>query len=181
MVTTSLDLGCGKDPKNPFGALRVFGVDLLENEELSIRKADLAIEAIPFDDQSFDFISAFDFIEHIPRVVYMPERKFPFVELMNEIFRVLKPGGHFLSFTPAYPVIDAFSDPTHVNIITENTFPVYFCNGFGASIYGFSGGFELVQQKWHDWVSWPIAVGPGSYNPGKTHLVTLLKRPVCFE
>ena len=95
---------------------------------------------------------------------------------MNEVYRTLKPGGLFLSFTPAYPVVDAFSDPTHVNIITEKTFPEYFTNQLGASIYGFTGRFELVGQKWHDWISWPLAISPGVNNPGQTHLLTLLKK-----
>ena len=177
MATTTLDLGCGKSPKNPFNAEYVFGVDFQENTDLNIKAADLALEPIPFSSESFDFVSAFDFIEHIPRVIYAPEKKFCFVDLMSEIYRVLKPGGHFLSFTPAYPTIDAFSDPTHVNIITEKTFPVYFTGELGASIYGFKGKFDIVGQKWHDWVSWPLAIGPGVDNPGQTHLLTLLKKP----
>ena len=70
---------------------------------------------------------------------------------MNEIYRVLKPGGIFLHVTPAFPSPEAFQDPTHVNIITENTFPCYFCNpnpdakNLG---YGFTGDFELIDQRW---------------------------------
>jgi hypothetical protein len=45
---------------------------------------------------------------------------------MNEIFRTLKPGGIFFSKTPAYPISAVFSDPTHVNNITADTFPLYF-------------------------------------------------------
>ena len=176
MNSISLDLGCGKLPKNPFNADEVFGIDFIEDGDLKIRSADLAIEPIPFPDQFFDFISAFDFVEHIPRVIYSPHKRFCFVELMNEIYRVLKPGGLFLSFTPAYPVLDAFSDPTHVNIITEKTFPTYFANQLGASIYGFTGKFEIVGQKWHDWISWPMAISQDVENPGQTHLLTLLKK-----
>lgn len=172
----SLDLGCGLDIKNPFNASNLYGVDFSNNIHLNILGADLSIEPIPFQDQFFDFVTAFDFIEHIPRVIYMPTQRFCFIQLMNEIHRVLKHGGKFLSFTPAFPMIDAFSDPTHVNIITEKTFPIYFCNDFGAKKYGFTGKYKLVEQRWHDWISWPIAITPGSYNPGKTHLVTLLEK-----
>jgi hypothetical protein len=68
---------------------------------------------------------------------------------MNEIHRVLKTGGIFLSFTPAYPYAEAFQDPTHVNIITESTFPDYFCkpNLWGRT-YGFTGAFDLARQNW---------------------------------
>jgi SAM-dependent methyltransferase len=89
---------------------------------------DLAIESIPFPSEYFDYVSAYDFIEHVPRIIYNPTRRFCFIELMNEIYRVLKMGGTFASFTPAFPKEAAFIDPTHVNIITENTFPLYFDN-----------------------------------------------------
>ena len=177
MIKISLDLGCGKEPKNPFEADKVFGVDFKENLDQNIKASDLAIGPIPYEGDTFDFVSAFDFIEHIPRVIYAPEKRFSFVELMDEIYRVLKPGGHFLSFTPAFPAIDAFSDPTHVNVITEKTFPIYFCNEVVARIYGFKGEFQLIGQKWHDWTSWPIAIGAGVENPGQTHLLTILKKP----
>ena len=119
MTTRALDIGCGKTPKNPFSMDEVYGIDIREDTDAKIFQADLAIEAIPFTDEFFEGVSAFDFIEHVPRVVYMPQRRFCFVELMNEIYRVLKPGGTFLSFTPAFPAAAAWRDPTHVNIITE--------------------------------------------------------------
>jgi SAM-dependent methyltransferase len=81
----------------------------------------------------------------------MPNRRFCFVELMNEIYRVLKVGGRFLSFTPAFPAPPAWRDPTHVNIITEETFPLYFdYQNRGASAYCFNGYFQIVDQQWHE-------------------------------
>ena len=149
VVTKSLDLGCGLSPKNPFNASEVFGIDVRETNNENILKADLAIEAIPYGDGFFDFVSAFDFIEHIPRIVYLPTKRNCFVELMNEIYRVLKPEGKFLSFTPAYPHGEAFRDPTHVNIITEQTFPMYFDHQQKlAAMYGFTGAFVVEAQEW---------------------------------
>lgn len=145
----TLDLGCGDNPKNPFNASNVYGVDIREDLENGIRCADLAIEKIPYEDEFFDYVTAFEFIEHIPRVVYSPKRRNSFVELMNEIYRVLKPGGLFLSSTPGYPHGVAFRDPTHVNFITNETFPLYFDDkNKWASIYGFKGSFEIVSQEW---------------------------------
>ena len=82
---------------------------------------------------------------------------------MSEIYRILKPGGRFLSFTPAFPAAAAFRDPTHVNIITVETFPLYFDvkNGW-AKMYGFNGGFIIEKQSWHQ---------------NKINLVTLMKKP----
>ncbi len=105
----SLDLGCGKTIKNPFNANSIFGVDIDYGVDgISIRPCDLGIERIPFDDNFFDYVSAFDLLEHIPRTSYLnSERKLPFIFLMNEIFRVLKPDGVFLSHTPAFPRLAA--------------------------------------------------------------------------
>ncbi len=149
MSTKSLDLGCGAQPKNLFGATEVYGVDIRTDLEQNIVKADLAIEGIPFPSDLFDFVTAHDFIEHIPRVIYNPQRRNSFIELMNEIWRVLKVGGRFLSVTPAFPQPAAFVDPTHVNIITEQTFPLYFDDqNRWAKGYGFVGAFSVISQEW---------------------------------
>jgi len=159
-MKTSLDLGCGVKPKNPFNADLVFGIDVRDDIDLNIRRADLVVEPIPYEDASFDYVTAFDFIEHVPRLIYAPQRRYPFVELMNEVYRVLRPEGQFLSFTPAYPHAPAFRDPTHVNIITEETYPVYFDDKYcWAQQYGFKGRFQIVKQEWS---------GP--------HLVSVLKK-----
>ena len=148
----SLDLGCGSIPRNPFQADQLFGVDLRNDMPASVRRADLSIEPIPWSSSSFDFLTAFDFIEHIPRHAVIEGRSiYPFICLMSEIFRVLNPGGLFLHSTPAYPSKVAFQDPTHLNIITEDTFPTYFCLPclYAKELgYGFSGSFDLVKQAW---------------------------------
>ena len=62
---------------------------------------------------------------------------------MNEIYRVIEPDGYFLHFSP-YPAKQSFQDPTHVNIITEETFPDYFCSKTAhsmASMYGLKVAF----------------------------------------
>ena len=149
MHTKSLDLGCGANPKNIFNADSIYGIDVRNDLELNIVKADLVIEGIPFQDDFFDFVTAHDFLEHIPRLIYAPTRRNSFVELMNEIWRVLKPNGKFLSFTPAYPHAAAFWDPTHVNFITEQTFPLYFDDiNIWAGGYGFKGSFKIESQSW---------------------------------
>ena len=72
---------------------------------------------------------------------------------MNEVHRVLKPEGMFLHSTPAFPSKEVFQDPTHVNIITEDTMPYYFCephNWAKKLGYGFNGSFELIEQRWQE-------------------------------
>ena len=153
---TALDIGCGANPRNQFGASKIYGCDIRGSEEGSVVGVDLFHDPIPFPDEFFDYVTAYDFIEHIPRVLTSRQGKtrFPFIEMMNEIHRVLKPGGLFFSQTPAYPSKQAFQDPTHVNIITEDTFPFYFCESncndgsLYAKAYGFKGSFSLVTQEW---------------------------------
>lgn len=164
----SLDLGCGVHPKNIFNADMVMGIDIRDCNINNIKRADLVVEPIPFDDNFFDYVTAFDFLEHIPRVLYAPERMNPFVNLMNEIYRVLncsEGAGLFYSKTPCFPFAAAWRDPTHVNIITEETFTLYFDNkNRWASMYGFIGAFEIIEQKIEG-----------------VHLVTILKKVPEYE
>jgi SAM-dependent methyltransferase len=152
--TRHLDLGCGPVPRNPYQQDELFGVDIEPTEnssQITIRQANLTLQPIPFPDHYFDSLSAFDFLEHVPRVLPTPDglsTRFPFIELMNEIHRVLRPGGILYALTPCYPAYEAFQDPTHVNIMTEKTH-LYFtgANPLGR-MYGFSGQFEARKVEW---------------------------------
>lgn len=123
IADSHLDLGCGTLPRNPYGRSALFGVDIRRLESTSTAQfhfaaANLALEPIPFADSRFMSVSAFDFLEHIPRVLNGTEPNalvFPFVRLMSEVWRVLVPGGLFYALTPCSPGTEAFTDPTHVN------------------------------------------------------------------
>lgn len=149
-MTRHLDIGCGKTPRNPYRQDQVFGVDLQSptGDTGLIRCANLATQPIPFADNHFDSVSAYDFLEHVPRVLPTADgrgTRFPFVELMNEVWRVLVPGGKFYAVMPAFPSWAAFQDPTHVNIVTTSTH-VYFTRPQRmAAMYGFHGDFALVR------------------------------------
>jgi SAM-dependent methyltransferase len=149
-MSVSLDLGSGAKPQNPYSAGKVYGVDIVDFGIENVLTADLVTTKIPFDEESFDYVTAFDFLEHVPRLIYLNGvRTSPFIELMNEIHRVLKPGGLFLGITPAFPNQEAFQDPTHVNIISEETIK-YFAGNLAhlGEIYGFKGKFEIVDTYW---------------------------------
>ena len=83
--TSTLDLGCGLNPQNPFRAEQVYGIDIRDNPSKYIKCADLTVEPIPFEANFFDYVTAFDTLEHIPRVIYTPNRRFSFVELKKEV------------------------------------------------------------------------------------------------
>ena len=60
-------------------------------------------------------IRAFDFLEHVADKV----------ALINELYRLLAPGGLLLSMTPSTDGRGAFQDPTHVAFYNENSFWYY--------------------------------------------------------
>jgi hypothetical protein len=43
----TLNLGCGQNPRNPFYADEVFGVDIVKSNQKNILLADLVIEKFP--------------------------------------------------------------------------------------------------------------------------------------
>lgn len=154
-MTKTLDLGCGDKPRNPFGANEIYGVDIVDFGNPNIKIADLIIDPIPFEDESFDYVTGYDFLEHVPRILYNGRnRTQPFIDLMNEVYRVLKPGGQTHFVTPYFPHAQTFQDPQHVNYITEQTI-LYFIEPnhkipntyihIGRD-YGFNGKFHLVNQ-----------------------------------
>ncbi len=165
---TAVDLGSGSRPRNPFQAGTVRGADL--EASAGVDACDLAGGCLPYPSNSIDCFTAFDVFEHIPRVWPMATdgrqsvaiTRFPFVGLMSGLHDALKPGGMVFAKYPAYPWAIAFQDPTHVNIMTEETMAAYFCGTSPwAHIYGFSGRFELIDQGWVE-----------------SHHVVLLSKPV---
>jgi len=149
-----LDLGCGLSPRNPYRRGQLCGVDIRPLEstpQAEFRCANVVLDPIPYPDDHFGSVSAYDFIEHVPRLLATPDGRatwFPFIRLMNEIWRVLAPGGRLYALTPAYPNPAAFVDPTHVNTITEHTHE-YFCGDDRlGQIYGFEGRFNALRVEW---------------------------------
>jgi SAM-dependent methyltransferase len=71
--------------------------------------------------------------------------RFPFVELMSEIWRVLRPGGLLYAQTPAVPHESAFIDPTHTNFVTFGTHAYFTKPLLAARPYGFTGAFEMLR------------------------------------
>lgn len=150
--TQHLDLGCGSHLRNPYHRDLTFGVDqssFFHDER--IRDCQLGLNPLPFESDRFDSVSAFDLLEHIPRqsidhtsnIVH-----FPFLQLMTEVYRVLKDQGVFFALTPAYPAKEAFQDPTHVNFITDRTHSYFVGPNPMAGRYGFSGHFALIRAEW---------------------------------
>ena len=156
MQRKHLDLGCGLKPRNPYAAELTFGCDIRDIDAgvkeigFEYKKVNLVVDKIPYPDNFFDSVSAYDFFEHVPRQMMLPSGAIsnPFIHLMDEIHRVLVPGGRLLALTPAYPHPAAFSDPTHVNFITEDTHRYFTGESPTGAMYGFNGAFDVLQVRW---------------------------------
>lgn len=155
-----VDLGCGNLPRNPLAAEKVIGVDIANQPAFQVSAGTLEYRQVfpgfplPFESDQVQSVSAFDFLEHLPRSDRTQNGDFtnPFIAMMNEIYRILQPGGLFIALTPCYPSPAAFTDPTHVNFIGETTH-LYFSGPNFAKVknYGFTGEFNLIEAAWSDW------------------------------
>jgi SAM-dependent methyltransferase len=94
-------LGCGKHrllefihvDRHPFE-----GVDVV---------CDLPRQALPFADSSVDFVYTQDFMEHLPAEDGIP--------VLNEIWRVLKPGALMEHYIPNAGSRNDFGSPSHLS------------------------------------------------------------------
>ena len=94
---TVLDVGCGSG-KMP-GAV---GLDISADTQADIVH-DLNVFPYPIEDSSFDHVLLQDVIEHVAEPV----------RVLEELHRVLRPGGRLKLRTPHFSSVLAYSDPTH--------------------------------------------------------------------
>jgi SAM-dependent methyltransferase len=95
-----LDVGCGTGANllmlSKYGAAE--GVDISEDALAFCRERGLdhvkqgAGEELPYEDGTFDLVTAFDVVEHMDDDLAG----------LEEMFRVLRPGGHALLFVPTF-------------------------------------------------------------------------------
>jgi len=133
-----IDLGGGIGKPDGYTSIDLRGGDIVAD----IRRG------IPLADNSVGVVRAYDFLEHInPGAV---------VHVMNEIYRVLVPGGWLLSMTPSTDGRGAFQDPTHVSFWNPNSFWYYtrreqqrFVPEISARFQG-RRVFQAYPSKWHE-------------------------------
>ena len=141
-----VDLGCGRNKRGDVG-IDVVGPPVTNADYV----CNLGFEPIPLSNDVADRVVAFDFMEHIPFCVWTDSgrRLTPVISLVNEIWRILKHGGEFEMRSPAYPMVEAFRDPTHVSFWTLETMR-YFTNGYGSFLtdaYGITARFRIVENR----------------------------------
>lgn len=126
MKEIKLNLGCGYRKIDGF-----VNIDNRQEAEPDML-CDVTV-GLPFSDNSVDYILANDFLEHIP----IGET----IGVVEEIFRVLKPGATFESLTPSTDGRGAFSDPTHRSFWNKCSW-LYFMNDDYRSLYGINACFD---------------------------------------
>lgn len=109
-----LDVGCGSNKQPGFTGMdkrELGGVDIVHDAE---------IMPWPLDDGSCALILMSHFIEHV--------KPWLSIDLINECWRLLEPGGVLMISTPYGGSFRYFQDPTHCNPWNEAT-PQYFTPG----------------------------------------------------
>ncbi len=110
MVKLKLDLGCGKNKQKDF-----IGVDVRPFEGVD-QVVDLTLRASildkpgkflpwPWPDESVEAVHCSHFVEHL--------EPFERIHFVNELYRVLEPGGKALIVTPHWASTRAYGDLTH--------------------------------------------------------------------
>ena len=101
-----LDLACGQHKQPGF-----VGVDRVALEGVD-QVVDLEAYPWPWPDASVEAVHCSHFIEHVT----------DFCAFMNELWRVMIPGGTALIIAPYYTSMRAWQDPTHKRAISEASF-----------------------------------------------------------
>jgi predicted SAM-dependent methyltransferase len=104
-----LDLGCGNKKRS--GAI---GVDFNDRTDADVIH-DLNSFPYPFEDSSIDEIFLDNTLEHLDDVM----------RVMEEVYRICKPGGKVKVIVPYFRSLWAFIDPTHKHYFTVESF-AYF-------------------------------------------------------
>jgi len=98
------------------------------------------LQALTFDDSSFDLVLSFDVLEHVPE----------YKIAIHEIARVLKPGGYMVMTTPVLPDMEESHARARINGQggLEHVYPAeYHGNPLGPRSLCFTTfGFGLVEE-----------------------------------
>lgn len=113
-----LDIACGNHKDGPdwigMDIQRLPGVEIVQ---------DLNLHPWPIEAESVEEAKAWHIVEHIPPCsVTEKGTRFPFIEFMNECWRVLKVGARLDIETPYGSSAGFYHDPTHCNPVDEVTF-----------------------------------------------------------
>jgi len=147
MINVRLDIGCGGNKQEGF-----LGMDKREMEGVDIVH-DLEVFPWPLPDNCCTTVVASHFVEHL--------KPWLMLDFMNEVWRVLNPGGDFAIAVPYAGSRGYWQDPTHINGCNEVTwqyfdpdFPLYaiytplpWSIHKGFPVYQNQGNMEVILRK----------------------------------
>ena len=111
-----VDLACGNSKKEGF-----IGVDIADTKDVDIVH-NLTQYPWPFEDNSVDEIFCSHYVEHVPHDIDNDDGRDGLIQFMDEVYRILKPGGKIEIVAPYYKNERAFGDPTHRRYIGDLSF-----------------------------------------------------------
>jgi len=112
-----VNLACGQNKKDGY-----IGIDSVKTNVTDIVH-DLMTFPWPLEDDSVYEMECSHFVEHIP--IQLIDGSFGMNKFMDEVWRVLMPGGTIHIMCPYYTSMRAWQDPTHTRAITDVTFTYY--------------------------------------------------------
>jgi ubiquinone/menaquinone biosynthesis C-methylase UbiE len=108
-----LNLGCGTD-------VRPAGEGWTNMDHYPLKGVDVVHDIMappwPLKDASFDWVLASHVLEHVPHRIPGTSRDGIFL-VLEEIWRVLKPGGHLEAIVPWYRSHEWHEEPTHTRAV----------------------------------------------------------------
>jgi SAM-dependent methyltransferase len=126
-----LNIGCGES-----SILDSIGLDIIHTEEVDVLGT---AEQLPFKENSFDTIYLDNILEHSPETV----------AIIEEIYRVSKPGGLIHIWVPYGTNKWYIQDPTHKMPFNEKTFD-YFTNTHDYGYYT-DVEFKINEVRYKMW------------------------------
>lgn len=136
-----LNIGCGQ-----YKIPGTIGMDIIKNSKADVIH-NIEDTPWPFSANEFDVVMANHVLEHIEDIP----------KALNEIHRVIKPGGSVILQVPYFRSTDAFSDITHRNFFTSESLDYVISNTK-------LSGYNYTEQRFKKigfWYGWPTA----SHNP----------------
>lgn len=161
---TKVDLACGDRKKEGY-----FGIDVVAIEGVDLVH-DLNVYPWPLEDNSVDKINCSHYLEHIKHEDYtttlktilketnsfeefkektlkLENQQDGLIKFMDEIYRILKPGGKATIQVPYLTSTRSFGDPTHVRYMHDVSF-YYFSKDWRVTNkidhYGIKSDFDVL-------------------------------------
>lgn len=139
---THIDLACGNNKRQNFK-----GIDIAKTEDTDY-VVDLTKYPWPIESESVEELFCSHYLEHIPHDINNPyDSRDGLIQFMDEVYRILKPGGKCTIIVPYLTSVRAFQDPTHVRYICKETFQYFnkaWISAWGLEHYNINSNFDAT-------------------------------------